>query len=146
MSQSGQLIILVIAIVLAVIIFVVLTVILSVIHVKKQRLENRNKLPQAKKLNFPYDDLLKYAGGIENIASINANINKVKITFYDQEKINTQEIKKMKHVSGTFMSSTKIDLIVGKEAKLLADKINMMIMKKSYQPKAQVAKVENKIQ
>lgn len=144
MSQS-ELLILIFAIIAAVIILAILTIILSIINIKKQRLENRNKLPQAKKLNFPYNDLLKHTGGIENIASIDANINKVKITFYDQAKINIQEIKKMKHVSGTFMSSTKINLIVGKEAKLLADKINMMIMKKSYQPKVQVAKVENKI-
>ena len=81
--------------------------------------EASNKLSSSKKIVVNVKKLLELLKK-DNISGTEYTHTKVKIFLKDVKKINPEEFKKMKGVSGVFVSNNSITLIVGNSAKELA--------------------------
>lgn len=104
-------------------ILVLLTIItlgiyLIVIYKKKHKPES-NELSRAEKVTLDVDKLKKLLGE-DNISGVEFTHTKVKIFIKDKNKVNADEIQKLKGVSGVFATTKHITIIVGNQAKKIA--------------------------
>ncbi|MCR8612991.1 MAG: PTS glucose transporter subunit IIB [Mycoplasma sp.] len=94
----------------------------------KKTNKTNDKLSVSKKIPFNMNKLIEYIGN-DNINSVSATHSKVKIGLIDSKKIQKDEIKKLNSVSGMFITSTSITLIVGNSAKLIEEHILNLLRK-----------------
>ena len=94
-------------------------------YVLKKRLQNKpiNSLSQAKKININLDELIKSLGGKNNIDGAEYTHTKIKVFISNVEIVDKEEVNKIKGISGVFISSNRITLIVGNQAKLLTQEL-----------------------
>lgn len=104
-------------------ILVLLTIItlgiyLIVIYKKKHKPES-TELSTAEKITVDVDKLKSLIGD-QNVAGVEFTHTKVKIYIHDKNKVNVDDIQKLKGVSGVFATSKHITIIVGNQAKKIA--------------------------
>lgn len=90
---------------------------------RKKPTKQSNTLSVEEKVTVNLNKLENALGGKENIAGAEYTQTKVKIFFNDRSKVNVEEVKSIKGISGVVASSKNISIIVGKQAKSLAEKI-----------------------
>ena len=86
----------------------------------------KNALSQKSKISINIDKLITLLGGRENIKLVSSTHTKVKITFENRDQIHIEEIKKINGISGVFVTSIYIQIIVGNEALSIEKKINSL--------------------
>lgn len=87
------------------------------IYWKTKKIGIKNELSQKEKISLNIEKLISLLGDKENIDGVDSTHTKVKIKFLERDKINVQDIKNMKGISGVFITSNYIQIIVGNEAK-----------------------------
>lgn len=104
-------------------ILVLLTIITLGIYLivvyKKKNKPVASELSRAEKVTLDIEKL-KSLLGENNIKGVEFTHTKVKIFFDDKNKVNADEIQKLKGVSGVFATSKHITIIVGNQAKKIA--------------------------
>ena len=76
-----------------------------------------------KKITIDVDKIIENLGGKNNIVGSEYTQNKIKIFFNDKTLINVEGLNVIKGISGVVAGSKNVSLIVGKQAKLIADLI-----------------------
>lgn len=100
------------------ILIIVLTIItLGLIWIKwkKDIKHTKNTIYQVNKIPFDIAKLKKYLGE-NNIIEVKNTATRIIISFSNIELIKVEEIKKLRGVSGVFLSSKNISLILGEYA------------------------------
>ena len=97
------------------------------------------KLKKTKKVNsnlsfssrIPFS-IKKLVGALtlENIIKSEYTQMKVKIFVKSTKEINVEDLKKIKSISGSFMTSDSITIIVGNSAKTISNQINQLSINK----------------
>ncbi|WKX02713.1 PTS transporter subunit EIIB [Candidatus Mycoplasma mahonii] len=95
-----------------------------IIFRKQKFVETSDELSRSNSSIIDVKILINLLGGKENILSTNNTHTKIKIYFRDKKKVNIDEIKSSKGVSGIFISSDAITIIVGNSAKFLKEQLN----------------------
>lgn len=67
--------------------------------------------------------LIQALGGKENIASAEYTQTKIKIFIKNKDSVKLDEIEQIKGVSGVVANSKNVSIIVGKQAKLVAESL-----------------------
>ena len=88
--------------------------------------ETTNELSYSKKLSVNYKKLLEILNK-DIISGVEYTHSKVKIFIKETKKIDPEEIKNMKGISGVFITSDSVTLIVGNQAKELANVLGNLI-------------------
>lgn len=96
---------------------------------KKKNKKKSNELSRTTKIPFSIKKLV-HAIGENNIIKSEYTHTKIKIFVHSPSKINMEEIKKIKTISGTLKTSTSITLIVGNSAQALSTNITKFIESK----------------
>ncbi|NQZ66043.1 MAG: PTS glucose transporter subunit IIB [Mycoplasmatales bacterium] len=92
--------------------------------INKRKNENfSNELSEANKLSIKIEKLIEYLGGKENIIGTEYTHTKIKIFFNEKSKLQVENIEKLKSVSGIVASSKYITIIVGNQAKKIAENL-----------------------
>lgn len=91
---------------------------------KKKESNISSELSQINKLTINVKKLLEFIGGNENILGVEYTQTKVKIFIKDHEKVLINELQKLKNISGVFKNTKNVTIIVGKQAKELANQIS----------------------
>ena len=87
------------------------------------------KKEDEEKIYLDIEKLIKNLGTKNNIKKIENSQNKIIITFEKKEKIEIDKIKKCKEISGIFITSKTITLIVGKSSLNIKKEIDSLIKK-----------------
>lgn len=95
-------------------------------YCKKKKLKTTNQLSRSVKIPFSIKRLVN-AIGSNNIIKAEYTHTKVKIYINTTKKINMDEIKKIKSISGTFMTSNSFTIIVGNSAKTISAQLNKLV-------------------
>lgn len=93
-----------------------------VIYLKKNQ-QPKAELSAAKKSTINIKKLVDFLGSPKNIEGAIYSYTKVKIYITDHSKIDLQNIKTMKGISGVFSTSKSVTIIVGNQAKVVAQEI-----------------------
>lgn len=110
----------------------------NVVRAKKMREQgfvNTKKLNNKIKMPVKLDKFIEIFGGIDNIVSASAAKNKIKVYVTEHEKINFDELKKIKN-RGIFDQSDNVSIILGNYAGDLSGMINDLINLNSATKKA----------
>ena len=109
------------------IIYVILSILSFGIYpyILKKRFQNKpaNVLSEAKKITINLDELIECLGGKNNINGAEYTHTKTKIFVSNIELVNKEKIDKIKGISGIFISSNKIFLNIGNQAKLFTQQL-----------------------
>ena len=92
-----------------------------VIMKKVKQPKEANKLSEAAKITFNIEKLIALLGGDSNIAGVEYTHKKVKILVEDRKIINVESISKLKGISGILAGARSITIVVGNQAKLIAE-------------------------
>lgn len=89
---------------------------------------NKNSAPTKElsmnnKVSIDLKKLISYLGGKDNIFGTEYTQNKVKIFIKNREITNIQDIDKITGISGIVVGAKYITIIVGKQAKAIAEKL-----------------------
>lgn len=95
-----------------------------VIYLLAKNQKTNQQLSTSDKVNVNLDKLKKNLGGLENIIGVEFTYTKVKILIKKRPLIKIQELKKLKGISGVFVNSGSVTLIVGNSAKKIADSLS----------------------
>lgn len=90
---------------------------------KNKNKEVKSELSTSNKISINIDKLKTLLGGKKNIAGAEYTHTKVKIFLKDTKLANINKIKELKGISGVFGTSKNITIIVGNQAKLLAESL-----------------------
>ncbi|MDE5553483.1 MAG: PTS transporter subunit EIIB [Malacoplasma sp.] len=82
-----------------------------------------SELTVSEKIPFDLDKLISLLGGKENITSVDATINSLKVSVKDIEKINQKEIKTL-GAKGTILSEDSVTCLFGDYSKKLSEILN----------------------
>jgi len=103
---------------------VIITFGLIFLYWKTKKIEIKSEISKKETITINIDKLLLLLGEQENIKAVESTNTKIKIYFKNRKEIKFEEIKKMNGVSGVFVTSNYIQIIVGKEAQAIERKIN----------------------
>jgi len=95
----------------------------------QKKKKKTNELSRTTKIPFSIKKLV-HAIGEDNIIRSEYTHTKIKIFVHSSSKINMDEIKKIKTISGTLKTSTSITLIVGNSAQALSTTLTKFIESK----------------
>lgn len=90
---------------------------------RKRQRPTTTKLSTSSKITLSISQLKSALGGDDNIAGNEYSHTKIKIFFKDRTLIDLAKIQKLKGVSGVVVSSKNITIIVGNQAKELAQNL-----------------------
>lgn len=93
-----------------------------VIFRKKEQAIN-SKLSTSNKITINIDKLKTLLGSSQNIVGSEYTHTKVKIFLKDTNLVNSEELQKLKGISGIFNTSKSTTIIVGNQAKAVAEKL-----------------------
>ena len=93
----------------------------------KENFNQEESLSVAKKNKFNVNKTIELCGGIDNLVKVSATQNKIKIFIKSFEKINIEELLKVKGVSGAIRTSQYITIVIGNVAQLVMEEINTLI-------------------
>lgn len=94
---------------------------------KAKKYNQQNSLSQEVKIGVNVIKLITLLGGPNNIKNISNTHTKVKIEYYIRERVEVENIKKMRGVSGLFINDSSITIIVGNSANSLRETIQRNI-------------------
>ncbi len=106
---------------------IIITFGLIFLYWKTKKNKVKNELSTKSKISININKIILLLGDVNNIKKIESSNTKIKIYFENKEKIKVDNIKKVNGVSGVFVTSSYIQLIVGKEAHAIEKKINSII-------------------
>ena len=98
-------------------------------QIKVKQYQSENQLSIAKQISFDCDLLISHLGTITNISQVSASHSKVTINYQQRKLLDLSAIKALKGVSGVFANDRAVTIIVGNQAKLIADEINKQVQK-----------------
>ncbi|AZZ65409.1 PTS glucose transporter subunit IIB [Metamycoplasma phocicerebrale] len=91
---------------------------------KYRQIKQKDYLSKETKISFDLEDLLKNLGGKDNIKSLSSTQKILKVFFFDKQKVNSLELKKLDGVSGIALQSGSVSLVLGNTAKHVEELIN----------------------
>ncbi|MGL5308957.1 MAG: PTS glucose transporter subunit IIB [Metamycoplasmataceae bacterium] len=97
------------------------------LHWKTKRIDVKDELSRKNKITINMNKLISNLGDLENIISAESTHTKVKIFFKNKEKIEIENIKGINGISGVFITSNYLQIIVGNEALLIEQQLNSLI-------------------
>lgn len=87
------------------------------IIMKNKKNKESNILSSANKVTVNIEKLIEFLGGKNNITGTEFTHIKVKFFIQDKSIVKIEEIKNLKSVSGVVVSSNRVIIIVGNQAK-----------------------------
>ena len=90
----------------------------------KSKNKNVNQLTKSTKIKININKFILILGGISNIEKSEYTNKKIKIFFKNIENIEIDKIKKQKYISGLFISSKYITLIMGDQSQIVSEYLN----------------------
>lgn len=100
---------------------ITLGIYLIVIYKRKPKAK-ADELSSADKVSLNIDKLKELLGG-DNVSGSEYTHTKVKIFIKDRNKVNVEELQKLKGISGVFATTKYVTIIVGNQAKKVAELI-----------------------
>ncbi|MGL5617877.1 MAG: PTS glucose transporter subunit IIB [Metamycoplasmataceae bacterium] len=97
------------------------------LHWRTKRVDIKDELSRKEKITIDMNKLISFLGGSENISSVESTHTKVKIFFKDRENVEIKNIRAINGISGVFVTSNYLQIIVGKEALLIEQNLNSLI-------------------
>ncbi|MGL5732564.1 MAG: PTS glucose transporter subunit IIB [Metamycoplasmataceae bacterium] len=101
------------------------------LHWRTKRVEVKDELSRKDKITINMNKLIAFLGGPENIASVESTHTKVKIFFKERESVEIENIRAINGISGVFVTSNYLQIIVGKEALLIEHHLKPLIVLES---------------
>lgn len=100
----------------------------NVLRAKKLRQQGFVTKKENKQVKMPVklDKVVELFGGIDNILGASASRSKLKVTVADQEKVDVEGLKKMKH-HGVIEQSGSVSIVLGRYAPDLSGMINDLV-------------------
>lgn len=89
----------------------------------KKHNNTKDQLSVADKVTVNVEKLVEAFGGKDNIIGSEYTHTKIKVFIKDRTKVDIENVKNIKNISGVFASSKDITIIVGNQAKALAELI-----------------------
>lgn len=106
---------------------IIITFGLILIYWKTKKIEIKDELSRKEKISININKLISFLGEPENIQSVESTHTKVKIFFKNKEKVNIEKIKEISGISGIFVTSNYLQIIVGNEALAISDYLKTLI-------------------
>ena len=99
---------------------------------KYKQSNKKDYLTVDKRIPFNFEDFISFLGGYENIIETSSDSHStsqkvLRIKYKDKTKLNIEELKKLNGISGIALNSYGISLVVGNNAKYIAEKIDKEI-------------------
>ncbi|WP_406613458.1 PTS glucose transporter subunit IIB [Mycoplasma corogypsi] len=94
---------------------------------KKQMQHTENSIYQIDKVPFEMNNLIEFCGE-NNIISANDKLSKVEIVVSDIKQVNVNGIRNLKGISGIFVKSNSLILILGEFSKAVAARLNQKLL------------------
>ena len=99
---------------------------------KYKQSNKKDYLTVDKRISFNFEDFISFLGGHENIIETSSDSHStsqkvLRIKYKDKTKLNIEELKKLNGISGIALNSYGISLVVGNNAKYIAEKIDKEI-------------------
>lgn len=95
---------------------IIITFGLILLYWRTKKNKVKDELTRKNKVTIDMKSLILFLGGSENIETVSSTYTKVKINFKDWNKVQTEKIRKINGISGIFVTSNYIQIIVGNEA------------------------------
>ncbi|WP_029906025.1 PTS transporter subunit EIIB [Mycoplasmopsis opalescens] len=97
-------------------------------HVKnKQKLKMLRGETKAKTTDSEIEKLILFLGGKDNINEVHHTTSSLKVIINNKNKVEVENLKKIKGVSGLLISTNKVSLVCGEFASVYAEKIKYII-------------------
>ncbi len=90
---------------------------------KKGNKRISSDLSESNKIHLNIEKFVELIGGRDNIIGTEYTHTKIKIYFKEKSKIKIDAIQKLKSISGVVATSKYVTVIVGNQAKKIAEKI-----------------------
>ena len=99
---------------------------------KYKQSNKKDYLTVDKRIPFNFEHFISFLGGYENIIETSSDSHStsqkvLRIKYKDKTKLNIEELKKLNGISGIALNSYGISLVVGNNAKYIAEKIDKEI-------------------
>ena len=99
---------------------------------KYKQSNKKDYLTVDKRILFNFEHFISFLGGYENIIETSSDSHStsqkvLRIKYKDKTKLNIEELKKLNGISGIALNSYGISLVVGNNAKYIAEKIDKEI-------------------
>lgn len=99
---------------------------------KYKQSNKKDYLTVDKRIFFNFEHFISFLGGYENIIETSSDSHStsqkvLRIKYKDKTKLNIEELKKLNGISGIALNSYGISLVVGNNAKYIAEKIDKEI-------------------
>ena len=99
---------------------------------KYKQSNKKDYLTVDKRIPFNFERFISFLGGYENIIETSSDSHStsqkvLRIKYKDKTKLNIEELKKLNGISGIALNSYGISLVVGNNAKYIAEKIDKEI-------------------
>ena len=99
---------------------------------KYKQSNKKDYLTVDKRIPFNFEHFISVLGGYENIIETSSDSHStsqkvLRIKYKDKTKLNIEELKKLNGISGIALNSYGISLVVGNNAKYIAEKIDKEI-------------------
>lgn len=99
---------------------------------KYKQSNKKDYLTVDKRIPFNFEHFIGFLGGYENIIETSSDSHStsqkvLRIKYKDKTKLNIEELKKLNGISGIALNSYGISLVVGNNAKYIAEKIDKEI-------------------
>ena len=99
---------------------------------KYKQSNKKDYLTVDKRIPFNFEHFISSLGGYENIIETSSDSHStsqkvLRIKYKDKTKLNIEELKKLNGISGIALNSYGISLVVGNNAKYIAEKIDKEI-------------------
>lgn len=95
-----------------------------VVYLKGKNQKTSGQLSSSEKTVVNLQKLKKNLGGLKNIVGIEFTNKKVKVFIKERELVQTSQIKESHGVSGVFVTSGSVTIIVGNSAKKIAQDLS----------------------
>lgn len=99
---------------------------------KYKQSNKKDYLTVDKRISFNFEHFISFLGGYENIIETSSDSHStsqkvLRIKYKDKTKLNIEELKKLNGISGIALNSYGVSLVVGNNAKYIAEKIDKEI-------------------
>ncbi|VEU70368.1 hypothetical protein [Mycoplasmopsis glycophila] len=90
---------------------------------RKQKKHTKNTIYQVDKIPFDIKQLKNFLGEKDNILEIETKPSRINIFVQDVKKIKAEQIKNLKGITGVFLKSNSISLILGEFSQAVAKEL-----------------------
>ncbi|MGL5205783.1 MAG: PTS glucose transporter subunit IIB [Metamycoplasmataceae bacterium] len=97
------------------------------LHWKTKKVAVKDELSRKDRITINMNKLINFLGGPENISSVESTHTKVKIFLKNREIVEIENIRSINGISGVFVTSNYLQIIVGNEALLIEQNLNSLI-------------------